>query len=350
MKILYFILFPFSFLFEVIIRCKNYLYDKGHLTSFEFTLPVINVGNLRVGGTGKTPMVEYIVRFLTNKNEKIGIVSRGYGRKTTGFRLLNKDDNAETAGDEPMQYFAKFSPKVPIAVGEKRLVAIPALLNLHPEVSTIVLDDAFQHRRVKAGLNIVLSTFAEPFFNDSMLPGGRLREPKSGIARAQIVIFTKCSPDLTEQEQAEYVNRTYQLTASRPSIYFTYIQYGMPIPFSEPLKNNTMQQVVLVTGLADDSNLLEFVLDNYEVVSYHKFNDHHIYNEKDILKIKKSALEYPEAVILTSEKDATKLCDFQSHLSAIPMYFLPIEVAFLKSESEFQEKIISFVENFDAES
>jgi tetraacyldisaccharide 4'-kinase len=317
------------------------------MTSFEFTLPVVNVGNLRVGGTGKTPMVEYIIRFLLDRNQKVAIVSRGYGRKTKGFRLLDHSDTAATAGDEPIQYFTNFSPKVPIAVGEKRLVAIPALLNLHPEIDTIVLDDAFQHRRVKPGLNIVLSTFADPFFNDSMLPGGRLREPKSGISRANIVVFTKCNMDITEQEQQEYLDCTYQLTDARPNIYFTGISYGKPVSFIESMDNQKIEQVILITGLADDSNMLEYVLDNYEVVGYHKFGDHYLYRESDLLKIKATATEYPDAIILTSEKDATKLKNFSQKLFGVAAYYLPIEVVFLKNEMAFNEELITFVENYD---
>lgn len=193
------ILFPLSVLYGSIISFRNWLYDKNLLKSSAFNFPIICVGNLAVGGTGKTPMVEYLITML-RENYKVATLSRGYKRKTMGFAIANENTTALDIGDEPMQFHKKFYD-VTVAVAEERLVAIPQLLHAKPGTEVIILDDAFQHRQVRAGLNILLTEFKNLYSGDLILPAGNLRDVKSSSSRADIIIVTKCRPDLTEAEK-----------------------------------------------------------------------------------------------------------------------------------------------------
>ena len=216
------LLLPFALVYGLIIWARNKLYDKNIFKSSDFGLPVISVGNLSVGGTGKSPMVEYIVELLINKY-KIAILSRGYKRKTKGYSLAKTNSTALDIGDEPMQFHLKF-PSLTVAVGEQRVEAIPQLLHDKPETECIILDDAFQHRAIKSGLDILLSEHDNLFVNDFYLPTGDLRDLKSSYLRAEIIVVTKCKPDLSDLAKNKIINLIKPQTGQK--IFFTAIEYG----------------------------------------------------------------------------------------------------------------------------
>ena len=243
------LLFPFSLLYWLGIAVRNFLYEKQVLKSSSFGLPLICVGNLSVGGTGKSPMVEYLIRLLEHRYH-IATLSRGYKRKTKGYALAGPDTTALEIGDEPMQFHQKF-PELPVAVGEERMVAIPQLLHDRPQTELIILDDAFQHRAVKAGLNILLTDYSNLFTRDFYLPTGDLRDLKSSYKRAEIIVVTKCKNGISAAEKEKIRNEIRPVNGQK--LFFTGLEYGDPWHFTngdpKPLKAET--EVLLVTGIAN---------------------------------------------------------------------------------------------------
>lgn len=223
------LLYPLSVLYDAVTRFRNHLYNIRYKPRIHFETMVISVGNLAVGGTGKTPMVEYLIQLLKDQY-KLATLSRGYGRKTKGFHFLNQEDTAEKVGDEPLQFFKKFGTEVVITVGEERALAIPEILFHHEETEIILLDDAFQHRKVDRDLNILLTAYASPFFADIILPAGRLREARKEAARADMVVVTKCPENLSETEQQHFKTRIKQYTVPEVPIFFSSIKYEVPVP------------------------------------------------------------------------------------------------------------------------
>ncbi len=341
------LLIPFSFLYLFIIWVRNKLYDKGYIKSSSFNLPIICVGNLSVGGTGKTPMVVYLVENLKERF-KLATLSRGYKRKTKGYALANEETTAIDIGDEPMLFYRKF-PDVPVAVGEQRLEAIPQLLHDKPATQAIILDDAFQHRAIRAGLNIVLTDYSNLYTRDFYLPTGDLRDLKSSISRAEIVVVTKCPPSLSEIEK-QMVERELDLDKHQ-QLYFSAISYGTPYHITlgneMPLKEEA--EVLLITGIANPKPLkilLEEQVDTYYMMH---FSDHHIFTIDDWKEIRKkfAELEGPKKIILTTEKDATRLAKFGSQMNGMPFYVIPIEQKFLfNQETNFLGSVATFISNF----
>lgn len=213
--IAFILLYPFSFIYGLLISLRNLFYEAKLLRSTSFSLPVINVGNLSMGGTGKTPHIEYLIKMLS-PYINVATLSRGYKRKSKGFRMVEVGDNAMTAGDEPLQFKRKFR-HIPVAVSESRNIGIPNILKQHPETHSILLDDAFQHRSVVPGLNILLTQYSEPFFEDYLLPLGTLREPRQSYERADLIIVTKCPEELSETEKEDFIAR---LNPKRNSKFF----------------------------------------------------------------------------------------------------------------------------------
>jgi tetraacyldisaccharide 4'-kinase len=243
------LLLPFALLYWVGIAVRNWLYDRNIFKSTSYGLPLICVGNLSVGGTGKSPMVEYLIRQLKN-HYRVATLSRGYKRKTKGYALANENTTALDIGDEPMQFHLKF-PEVPVAVGEERIEAIPQLLHDRPDTQAIILDDAFQHRKVKAGLNILLTDYNNLFTRDFYLPTGDLRDLKSSYKRAEIMVVTKCKPDLTTEEKQKLIKEINPLKTQQ--LFFTAIEYG---DLYHIINNNSFvlapdTEVLLVTGIAN---------------------------------------------------------------------------------------------------
>lgn len=339
-----YLLFPFSLIYGAAVWLRNYFYDKNILRSATFNFPIICVGNLAVGGTGKTPMTEYLVRMLKDEMP-IATLSRGYKRKTKGYALANESTTALEIGDEPMQFHKKF-PDIAVAVGEERLEAIPQLLHDRPATKVIILDDAFQHRQVKAGLNIVLTEYKNLFTRDLMLPAGDLRDVKHSIKRADIIVVTKCKSDLDQAEKNKLL--TEIKPAAHQTVFFTEIVYGKPYHLfsKEETAFRAEQEILLVCGIANPKPLKDYLNDKVQAYDMLRYNDHHIFDSDDLNDIKKHFEKIPatDKIILTTEKDGVRLQKFDAELKEYPVYVLPIMHAFLFNESgKFEQLVKEFV-------
>lgn len=342
-----YILFPFSIIYGSVVWVRNKMFDKKILRSASFNFPVICVGNLAVGGTGKTPMAEYIIKLLGEKY-KLATLSRGYKRKTKGFAIADENTTAIDIGDEPMQIHEKF-PAITVAVAEERVIGIPQLLYAKPETQVIILDDAFQHREVRAGLNILLTSYQNLFTRDFLMPAGDLRDMKSSSKRAEIIVVTKCKSHLSEEEKNEIVKEINPLPHQK--IYFTKIEYGSPYHlftkenrFLSPECN-----VFLVCGIADPEPLKEVLTTYTSTYEMLLFRDHHIFNTDDLKEIKKqfSKIENQNKIILTTEKDGVRLAKFEKELEHLPIYVFPMAHKFLfGDEDRFANDVNDFVKSF----
>ncbi|MBC7874348.1 MAG: tetraacyldisaccharide 4'-kinase, partial [Ferruginibacter sp.] len=326
------LLLPFALLYWMGIGIRNWLYNTKILKSTRFGLPLICVGNLSVGGTGKSPMVEYLVAGLKDKFS-VATLSRGYKRKTKGYALANAMTTALEIGDEPMQFHLKF-PGVPVAVGEQRMVAIPQLLHDKPGTQAIILDDAFQHRAITAGLNILLTDCNNLFTKDFYLPTGDLRDLKSSAKRAEIIVVTKCKPGLTELEKQMIATEISPLPYQH--IFFTANEYGQlyHITSSKGYHLDKMTEVLLVTGIANPRPLKKMLEEHSN--SYHTLHypDHHIFTIDDLVEIKQrfEKIETENKIILTTEKDAVRLVKFNNEIAGLPVYVIPVRHHFLFEE------------------
>lgn len=323
---------------------RNFLYDKKYLTSTSFNFPIICIGNLAVGGTGKTPMTEYLVRQLKEKFQ-VGVISRGYKRKTQGYVLATDATTAVDIGDEPLQIHNKF-PKVAVAVAEERVVGIPQLLHDRPQTDVIILDDAFQHRQVRAGLNILLTEYNDLYTRDVLLPAGDLRDVKRSSKRADIIIVTKCKSYLNEKERQKLIKEISPLPNQQ--VYFTKIDYSIPFHlFSGEEKMLTQQNAVLLVCAIANPRPLKEMLTNF-VAWYDElsFRDHHIFNTDDLNEIIRQfqKIDNPDKIIITTEKDAVRLKKFENELSTFPIYVLPMSHKFLfEEEDKFHQQVFSFI-------
>jgi tetraacyldisaccharide 4'-kinase len=331
---------PFSLLFGLITSVRNRFYDKGIFKSQAFEIPIICVGNLSAGGTGKTPMVEYLVRLLQD-NYKIAILSRGYKRETSGFILADGTATVKTIGDEPMQYFSKFK-NVSVAVDTDRVNGVKRLLNSSSKPDVILLDDAYQHRKIRAGKTILLSTYDNLYIDDRMLPSGTLRERTQGASRADSIVITKCPDSLNNQEQKEIGIRLQ--IASNQSLFYSKIKYGDKIIGKvksynlEELKN---YELALVTGIANTKPLETFLNDRHIKYRHFKFADHHDFSKNEIAKIFKqfTSDKKDKTIFLTTEKDYVR-----SFSSEENFYYLPIETEIINGQKDFNKMIINYVE------
>lgn len=339
------LLFPFALIFWIVVLVRNWFYDKGFIRSASFGLPIICVGNLAVGGTGKSPMVEFLVSNLKDRF-RVATLSRGYKRKTKGYALANENSTALEIGDEPMQFHVKF-PDVAVAVGEERLVAIPQLLHDHPETECIILDDAFQHRAIKAGLNILLTDYNNLFTRDFFLPTGDLRDLKKSYKRADIIIVTKCIPELTLDESEKITEELKPLM--NQSVYFTANQYSNPyhiVRTTEMKRLTPRSEILLITGVANPTPIKELLDEHANSYDMMHFADHHIFSIDDWKEIKKrfSQMETKEKFILTTEKDAMRLLKFGKELYDIPLYVLPLTHKFLFDQGpKFVQEVSKFI-------
>lgn len=341
------LLFPLSLVYALIIKIRNWLFDKRVLPSSSFNLPVICVGNLAVGGTGKSPMVEWMVASLKDQFT-LAILSRGYKRKTRGYALADELTTALDIGDEPMQFHAKF-PHVTVAVGEERMVAIPQLLHDRPHTQAIILDDAFQHRSVKAGLNILLTDYSNLFTRDWWLPSGDLRDAPSSYRRADIIVVTKCREDLSVDERREIAAEIRPLAHQR--IFYTAIRYDDPYHITRRTRAivDDRVEVLLVTGIANPAPLKRWLNDRSRTYYELAYSDHHIYSIDDLKTIIRrfNNITATDKLILTTEKDAVRLIKFRQELEEWPFYVLPITPSFLfDEEAGFKDLIIKFITEF----
>ncbi|PKH67742.1 tetraacyldisaccharide 4'-kinase [Flavobacterium sp. ALD4] len=328
------ILFPFAVLYGLITDIRNFLFDRGILKSYTFELPIIAVGNLSVGGTGKTPQIEYLIRLLS-ENYNVATLSRGYKRKSEGFLLADATSNAEVLGDEPFQFYTKFK-NIQVAVDAKRKNGIEELLSQKQKPEVILLDDAYQHRKVKAGFYVLLTSYGELYCDDFMLPRGNLRESRSGAKRANVVIVTKCPSNLPLAEQNSIKNRLR--IAGNQELYFTNIDYDEFI-YSEKearkVKDIGSTDKLLLAGIAKPASFFAYLQAANDVCM--EFPDHHHFSEKDILDIKNKSLN---KIIITTEKDYVRLL---GRIPADQLFYLPIKSQFLIGDEQFRKTIINYV-------
>jgi tetraacyldisaccharide 4'-kinase len=342
-----YMLFPFAIIYRLIISLRNTLYDWKIFKSTTFNLPVICVGNLVMGGSGKTPMIEWLVRSLRD-DWKVATLSRGYKRKTKGYVLAHEGTTALEIGDEPMQFHWQF-PNIPVAVGEERLVAIPQLLFDCPETDLILLDDAFQHRSISAGYNILLTEYSNLYTRDFMFPCGDLRDIRSSHRRAQVIVVTK-SPANLSIEESQRIKHELNPEADIP-VFFTTLKYGEPyhIITRESLQMEPTEWVLLVCGIANPEPLKKKLTQNCAGYEMLRFPDHHIFTSQDWKEINKQLAGLPGSKkrIITTEKDAMRLMKFGDQMKDIPVYCWPVEHAFLFNQSvEFLAGIQTFIRSF----
>ena len=344
------LLLPFALLYGLAVTIRNFLYNRGYLRTARFNLPMICVGNLAVGGTGKSPMVEYLLTLL-QQHYKVATLSRGYKRKTRGYALADAASTALDIGDEPMQFHLKY-PEVAVAVGEERIVAIPQLLHDRPETQVIILDDAFQHRSVTAGLNIVLTEYSNLFTRDYFLPTGDLRDQRLSYKRADIIIVTKCPAGLSEVESKAIRKEIAPLPGQQ--LYFTAIEYGIPYHIIHRTERpiQLIDEVLLVCGIANPRPLQHYLSDHTTAYYQQDYSDHHIFRIDDLKDIRKryEQIQASQKMIVTTEKDAVRLLKFRQELDQLPIYVLPVRHGFLFDGGEpFNQHIVDFVENFQLE-
>nr|WP_315165041.1 tetraacyldisaccharide 4'-kinase [uncultured Flavobacterium sp.] len=334
MNLLRKLLFPFAILYGLITSIRNFLFDKGILKSYSFDLPIIAVGNLSVGGTGKTPQIEYLIRLLSDKY-KIATLSRGYKRQSKGFILAEASSNAAILGDEPFQFYKKFAT-IQVAVDADRKNGIEQLLSQQEKPEVILLDDAFQHRKVKAGFYILLTSYGDLYSDDFMLPTGNLRESRSGAKRANVIIVTKCPFNLSLEQQNDIKNRLK--VSEDQEVYFTFIAYEDFI-YAENRKINVNEiqsaAKLLVAGIAKPEPFFAYLQDTNDVCL--SFPDHHNFTDKDILEIKNLA---QNNIIITTEKDYVRL---KGSLPSEQLFYLPIQSSFVSGSENFDKTIIDYV-------
>jgi tetraacyldisaccharide 4'-kinase len=341
------LLLPLSVIYGLVILLRNWLFDINILRSATFNLPLICIGNLSVGGTGKSPMVEFLIGKLQNQYP-VAILSRGYKRKTRGYALATPQSTALEVGDEPMQFYNKF-PTVTVAVGEERVVAIPQLLHDRPDTRVILLDDAFQHRWVNAGFNILLTDYNNLYTRDWFLPTGDLRDLPGSAKRANIIVITKCPPDLSLSEKNQLEKETNPKAGQH--IFFTTISYGRP--YQLVTRENCMPvkstEILLVTGIANPGELKKYLEERFNGYDELAYSDHHIFTIDDLHYILKkfSQIQATDKILLTTEKDAVRLQKFSHELREVPFYVMPIQPVFLfHEENQFTELITTFIREF----
>lgn len=344
-------LYPFALIYGSVVWLRNRLYDSGFFSSVSFSVPVISVGNLSVGGTGKTPHVEYLIRLLQYEF-KVATMSRGYKRRTQGFLLADEGANALRIGDEPMQYHMKY-PEVAVSVAEERITGVPRLLQLRPDIDVVLLDDAYQHRSVKPGINMLITDFSKPFYNDFILPYGRLREKRTAYHRADIIIVSKSPKALTQNEAAEIKKKIAPLPHQK--VFFSTIQYDTPYNLftNEPVSLKD-KNALLVCCIARPEPLISHLKQEAKEVHVLPYTDHHYFLSKDLEEIQETFQNWKaeRKVIVTTEKDATRLYLHAEKLRGwnIEIVVLPIKIAILLGEGpQFDTAIKSYVAEAVAE-
>jgi tetraacyldisaccharide 4'-kinase len=323
------VLYPFAWLYQGVTGLRNRMFDLGMKKSIRFEIPTIVVGNLSWGGTGKTPMVEYLIRQLKDEYQ-IATLSRGYGRKTTGFLLANDGLNAGDLGDEPYQIYSKYGKDIAVAVGEERILAIPQILAERPDTELILLDDAFQHRYVKGHVHILLTTYQRPFFEDKILPLGTLREHPKGASRADIIIVTKCPDDVVTGIKEKYTHLIMQYASPGALVVFAGLKYGRAHHVFTGESAADEAPVILLSGIANNEVLKAEVERHHEILEVLEFPDHYKYREKDLQHLSSVYQKHidKKPMVITTEKDAVKLKahKFLHYLSEIPIFALPVEI------------------------
>lgn len=334
------ILYPFSIIYGFVTWIRNWAFDKGLLKSEKFNIPIIAVGNLNVGGTGKSPLIETLIRLL-HKDFQTAVLSRGYGRKTSGFLLADDRSSAEQLGDEPFQFFRKFK-LISVAVDEKRARGIKQLLNLRPDLEVVLLDDAFQHRYVSAGLKILLTSWNDLYSDDLLLPAGNLREGKQGAKRADMIIVTKCPLNLSAGQFKETIEKLKP--EPHQDVFFSTIRYHNAVVGHDAeiaLSDLSKYKVLLVTGIADPKPLEGFLKRSHVEFEHLEFGDHQTLHQSEFTAISKKYDRIPQKlkIILTTEKDYVR--NFME--VNLPVFYLPISAEFLEEGDKFNHLIKGYV-------
>jgi len=346
-------LYPLSLIYGLITGIRNFMYNTGIFTSVEFDVPVICVGNITVGGTGKTPHTEYLAELLS-KNFKVATLSRGYKRKTHGFRIASSSSTVAEIGDEPMQISLNY-PDVLVTVDRNRVHGVNKILESKPETEVIILDDGFQHRRITPGFSILLSDFERLIVRDHMLPYGNLREGKENMRRADIILITKSPENISPIQRRLIVKEVDK--APYQNLYFTTFNYEVPVPVFENKDPEKITLdisecggcgIVLITGIANPRPLKEYLHHNFEEIIHMNFPDHHNFNEMDLKSISASyqKLKSPVKYIFTTEKDAVRLREFTNIAEPIrsAFFYIPVGIQFLNDDKEeFNNLIVDYV-------
>ena len=347
------LLAPVSLLYGAGVSFRNWAYRRGILRGIHFAVPVISVGNLSVGGAGKTPHIEYLIRLL-DPYLNIATLSRGYRRKTRGFLVVRPRASVEEVGDEPLQYARKF-PDVMVTVAEERAFAIPEIVGRRPDIQLVLLDDAFQHRAVQPGLNLLLTQYALPFTRDYLLPSGRLREWRSGYERADVIVVSKCPPDLDRTAAEALIAEIDPLPHQR--VFFSYYTYTTPYYLLDPRYRLRMEEgidVLLLSAIANTDYLAEHLRATARTVRSLEYADHHYFSAGDLANLKQRFDEMPAGshrAIITTEKDATRLDVHRDYIGEqqLPVFVLPVQVRFHFGEGEvFDALVKDFLQDFEA--
>jgi tetraacyldisaccharide 4'-kinase len=328
------LLYPLALLYALVVRLRNHLYNIGYKKEISFDVLTIGVGNLVMGGTGKTPFTEYLIRELRGQF-KIAVLSRGYGRTSQGTKIISKNDTVKSVGDEPLQVFNKFGEDVVVAVGENRLLAIREILQQHPEVNLILLDDIYQHRKVKPTFNLLLTNYSSPFYFDWIFPAGWLRESRRGARRADAIIVNKCPVEL-EPTEIEKVTRSIRRYSNAP-VFFSTLKYGNPVSFG--LEGPVSDSIILVSAIANNYLFRNYGTSKFKVIKHFTFEDHHYYSEENIAPIIELA-KSRNASIITTEKDMVKLKELGSVILNTPWFYLPVSIEFLDDKESFHGMIL----------
>lgn len=344
-KFLRLLLYPLSLLYGVITWARNRLYDQGILTEIEFDIPTIAVGNLSVGGTGKTPHVEYLIRLLVRQYH-VATLSRGYNRETRGYLFADEDATALSIGDEPMLFHLHYD--VAVGVGERRALALPQLLMDAPDTEIVLLDDAFQHRSIKPGMNIMITEYRHLFTRDHIVPFGRLRENRKGYHRADCMIVSKCPENMDGAEKKRLLEEIRPLPHQR--IFFTRLKYGACYQMLSGEKDFILpdSRVILACGIANPVPLLDYLRTLAQDVRLLRFPDHHYFSSVDLDKMEDALAQLGEGfkMIVTTEKDAVRLALLEEEIVSrkLTLFVVPLEIGFLFGEREaFDDYIFNFV-------
>ena len=333
-------LYPFSLGYHLVTAMRNVFYNLGIFKSKKFKTPIINVGNLSVGGSGKSPMVMYLADLLS-KHYRTGVLSRGYGRVTKGYGITNYESNYKIVGDEAMQLFERFKNRFVIAVSEERVPGAEKVIS-DMDLDVLVLDDAYQHRAIKPGFNILMTDYNDPYFKDFILPAGDLRESRSGASRAQIIMVSKCPSDLTEEKKQYFVSRIKP--AYNQKVFFSSIRYDENIfSVTKQLPDNNLAyyDILLITGIANPKPLVQHLAKFSQKVKHLKFKDHHNFSDADIKNILAEYKKLGEyKLILTTEKDYVRLKTFD-YLREL-VYYWPINVS-IDKQQEFNQIVLDYV-------
>lgn len=337
------LLSPFALVYGGIVKMRQLSYQLQLLRSSRFDVPTIVVGNLSTGGVGKSPHIEYLIRLL-QPYITVAVLSRGYKRKTEGFRLVQPDNTALEVGDEPLQFKRKY-PSVPIAVGERRAYAIPQMIYQHNDIQTILLDDAFQHLAVKPYLKVLVTEYSRPYTRDYILPMGNLREGRSGAGRADIIVVSKCPLDMQIAEKQRFIKEINPHNGQK--VFFSYYTYATPYQIFTPsvkFELDAETEVLLVTGIARVDYLVAHLSQRVKSVTTLSFEDHRIFTNYDVAHVKTlfDQMTGRKKVILTTEKDATRLELHKDYIvdNQLDIYAIPVEVTFLFEEGEAFDKVI----------